>query len=175
ELAPSQRTGLTAGLPFSALTPPQQMLFLQFAQRWRPYVEPWRFQHGAFRLAPLPKPPPEAGPNYNPWQVVSREEIQVSFQEDDAQSFPVDLFARREQPGVVTALSDWVGKSFPFPLTSPVRSQDDEDASWKPALVDRRLRHRAELILIFRPFVNPYVGTVPPSMPANWARALAKR
>src|SRR5205823_5031634 len=54
ELAPAQRAALTAGLPFSSLTPPQQMLFLQFAQRQRPFVEPWHFQHGAIRLVTRP-------------------------------------------------------------------------------------------------------------------------
>ena len=38
------------GLAFAALTPAQQQRFLAFAQRQRPFVEPWRFQQGGLRL-----------------------------------------------------------------------------------------------------------------------------
>src|SRR5436305_2711873 len=68
ELALAQRAGLSAGLPFASMTPPQQTLFLQFAQRQRPFVEPWRFQHGALRLATGPAPPPAASPSFNFWR-----------------------------------------------------------------------------------------------------------
>jgi hypothetical protein len=174
ELAPAQRTRLADGVPFASLTPPQERLFLHFAQRWRPFVEPWRFQRGALRLTVQPLPAPEPSPWFDAWRSTARAVFEVSFQEGDAQSFPVELFTRQEQPGVIWTLSDWVGRPFPF-AAERARSPDDENAAWKPALADRRLRGRAEAIIISRPFVNPYAGTQPPPSPAGWARALADR
>lgn len=46
ELARAQRAALAKGVSYAAMTPAQQALFLAFAQRQRPFVEPWRFQPG---------------------------------------------------------------------------------------------------------------------------------
>src|SRR5207248_2628511 len=96
ELAGTQRGMLQRGLAFGALTPPQQRLFLQFAQRQRPYVEPWRFQSGALTLTEeaVTDTKPRFGGYLPP---LSRMRFDVRFQEGDTQPFPVDLYAFQEQ------------------------------------------------------------------------------
>jgi hypothetical protein len=46
---------------------------------------------------------------------------------------------------------------------------------WKPALADQRLRGRAAVILVSRPFVDPYVAIQPPPSVTALARTLAAR
>src|SRR5207245_1804522 len=96
ELAPVQRNLLPHGLAFAALTPPQQRLFLQFAQRQRPYVEPWRLQSGGLCLTHQP-PPPHNPHDEHAISPLARRLFQVQFQDTDVQPFPVDLYAAQEQ------------------------------------------------------------------------------
>jgi hypothetical protein len=175
ELSPEQRAALPQGLPFSALTPPQQALFLQFAQRYRPYVELWRLQQG--RLAVTVGPAPIKHDGYGgPAAKVSRAVIQVRFGERDAQSFPLDLFPSTRRASRRISASTLVGKPFPgFEPNSRIRSSDEPDPVWQPALINPRLQNRTAVIMIARPYAEPHVGTQPPPSSITWARALAAR
>jgi hypothetical protein len=175
ELGPAQRNALPQGLAFSRLTPGQQALFLAFAGRYRPFVEPWRFQSGLFRLAVQP-PPKKSDGLWAGWKPVSRMLFQVRFQDGDTQSFPVDLFPPIQRGAWKAILSSWVGKPFPFPSRADQpHGAIDAGIAWKPALDDPRLRHRASIILLSRPFAEPYAGLQPPPAPDIWARGLAER
>jgi hypothetical protein len=174
ELGPAQRQALAQGLPFTALTPIQQALFLRYAQRQRPFVEPWRFQHGGLLLTMGPSPVKEDGrgaPAHN----VTRALFQVRFDEDDTQPFPVDLFPRTGRVGWKMPLSTLIGKPFPGfePITWHMGGADAAEPVRQPVLTEARLRHRPEVIVIARPFAVPYVGMQPAPDSEAWARALA--
>jgi hypothetical protein len=169
ELAPAQRSALTQGLPFSALTPPQQQWFLACAQRQRPSMEPWRFQHGGLRLLTETAPSTDYDGLQGPARPVARMVFQVSFPEDGPQSLPIDLFPQKTRRGINSSPSEWVGKRFPFLSHSPIRG------SWKAALADERLRKKAMVLILSRPFVDPYVGLQPPPATDPWVRTLAER
>jgi hypothetical protein len=175
ELSPAQRNALPRGLALSGLTPAQQALFLAFAGRYRPFVEPWRFQSGALRLAA--QPPPKKGDGlWGGWKPASRMLFQVRFQDGDTQSFPVDLFPPIQRGAWKSSPSSWVGKPFPFPSRADQPLEwIREGVGWKPALGDPRLRHKASIIVITRPFAEPYAGLRPPPAPDTWARGLAER
>jgi hypothetical protein len=174
ELAPAQRSALASGMAFSELTPPQQRLFLQFAQRQRPYVEPWRFQQGGVRLTggPLPYRNPHDVKTIPP---VARMLFQARFGDGDLQSFPVDLYSAQE-PRWNRPLSILVGKPFPFPTRVGWSRgiYDDGPTVWEPALADSRLRDRPLVIAVTWPAAEPYAGTQPAPDPAAWSRALAR-
>jgi hypothetical protein len=96
--------------------------------------------------------------------------FQVQLQDEDSQVFPVDLFGPWEETGWNSPPSHWIGKPFPFSVPSPAPEMDQQiNPGWKPALADPRLRHRAAVILLSRPFADPYVSTGP----APSARAMA--
>jgi hypothetical protein len=175
ELAPVQRNLLPRGLPFTALTPPQQRLFLQFAQRQRPYVEPWRLQSGGLRLTQQP-PPPHNPHDEHAVSPLARRLFQVQFQDADVQPFPVDLYAAQEQRWN-RPLSTMIGKPFPFPTRHAWSrgAYNDGPTVWEPALADAHLRKRAMVILVAWPWAEPYAGTRPAPVPGAWARALATR
>jgi hypothetical protein len=164
DLAPTQRQAVAKGLPFASMTPQQQALFLAFAQRYRPYVEPWRFQAGGLRLTSAPPPKDHVEPFDAPGPV-ARKMFHVRFQEGDAQTFPVDLFpsTRRQYS---TSLKSLVGKPFPFP--PPSRYGD-------AALCDHRLRKKALALQLAWPVAEPYLGTAPPRSSMETARVLAER
>jgi hypothetical protein len=172
ELAPAQRSALLRGIAFTSLTPPQQALFLQFAQRQRPFVEPWRFQNGSLRVTVQPAPIPRSDPSAPP-QPVATVLFQVAFQADDAQSFSLQLFSPPQRVMDDTPLSRLVGKKFDFP--SPLDAQNNGPTAAAPVLAETRLRKKALVIIFARPFAEPFVRAKPPPTTAASARTLAER
>jgi hypothetical protein len=173
ELSPEQRAGLARGLEY-ALTPPQQALFLRFAQRQRPFMEPWRFQQGRIQLTLGPSPIKDDGRG-NDAASVTRALFQARFAEEAAEVFPVDLFPVRGRVQGRVLPSTLVGKPFPgFRPSNRVQTPGD-DPIWQPALTDERLQGRPAVIVIARPYVEPYAGTKPPVSPLAWTQSLAGR
>jgi hypothetical protein len=175
ELSPEQRATLPRGLAFAGLTPPQQALFLRSAQRQRAFTEPWRFQRGGLQMALGPSPIKDDGRG-GPARNVSRALFRLRFDEEDSQSFPIDLFppSRLHQGG--PALAELVGRPFPFDApTWHDPSTGEAGGGWKPARTDPRLRHKPLVIVFGWPFVQPYAGTAPPPATVDLARALAAR
>jgi hypothetical protein len=172
ELSPEQRAALAQGLPFTALTPPQQALFLQFAQRCRPFVETWRFQQGSLQLIQGPSPIKDDGRGA---AAVSRALFQVRFGEGDPRALPMDLFLARGKTRGFPPAANFVGKPFPgFRPNNRIQSPGD-DPVWQPALNNPRLRDRPSLIVVTRPYAEPYVGAQPPPSTVAWSRKLAER
>jgi len=174
ELAPRQRAALRQGITFPSLTPTQQALFLQFAQRHRPFVERWRFQHGGLRVTSEPLPAKGDSPGYRP-DPVARATFQVQFGEEDAQSFPLFLYPRLQRHWFDTPVADRVGKPFPFPRERWSGPNEEAGSASRPALSDERLRKKPVVIVLAWPFAEPYVGTQAPPDSAAWARSLAER
>jgi hypothetical protein len=173
ELAPAQRAALPQGLPFAALTPPQQTLFLQFAQRQRPFAEPWRFQQGGLQMTVGPSPVKGDGRG-GPAEDVKRALFRAAFGEGDAQAFPIDLFPPAMHLMGNVSVQDLVGKPFPF-AGEDGRWPTEEWPLWKTALSNPRLQHHPLVILLAWPYAEPYADTQSPPASAAWARALAER
>jgi hypothetical protein len=174
ELSPEQRTALAQGLPFAGLTPPQQALFLQFAQRRQPFVEPWRFQQGSLRVTLGSSPVKDDGRGR---AAISRAVFQVRLGDEAAQAFPIDLFPsiRPRQVRGLVPLASFIGKPFPgFWENNRISSPGDEPV-WEPSLNDPRLQKKPAVILITRPYAEPFVGTQPPVATVAWARGMARR
>jgi hypothetical protein len=175
ELAPVQRAALAQGLPYAAMTPAQRSLFLAFAQRQRPFVEPWRFQTGALQVTQQPAPARKRWDNAFP--VSGTAELTVRFLEDDTARFPLDLVGKPEHAYWIQPVADLVGQPFPgfAEITRhPIGARAAEKIR-EPTLTDARLRKKPAVILITRPFVEPYVGMGPAPATADWVRALAER
>jgi hypothetical protein len=177
ELSPAQRNALPQGLAFTSLTPPQQASFLAFAQRQRPFAEPWRFQRGSLSLTteavPVPKRLPRIPPTAPSQTPVARVLFHVRFHEDDAESFPLNLYSQKERQGT-RPLAERVGQ--PFPFSSDHHTLTWEDGSIrKPARLQAPLQGRPLVILIAMPFSEPFVGAAPPPALPVWARGLAGR
>jgi hypothetical protein len=171
ELAPAQREALARGLDYGSLTPTQQARFLAFAQQHRPFVQPWRFQQGALRMAV--EPGPEYRPGSGELAPASNVVFEVRFQEGDTQRFVMGLYERYERWWEVP-LASFVGKPFPFPEPSTWTNMV-ESGVWKPALDNPRLRKKSLVVVIARPYAEPYVGAQPPPAPVAWSRDLARR
>jgi hypothetical protein len=175
ELSPEQRAALANGLPFSALTPPQQALFLRLAQQQRPFVEPWRFQQGKLRMTLGASPSRDLGRN-DPSGKAMRASFEARFSEEDAAAFPIDLVPLSGRTSFGKPVERLVGKDFPgFWENNRRWPGRNADPVWQPALGDKRLRDRAAVIVIARAYVEPYVGTQPAPSTLAWARDLAGR
>jgi hypothetical protein len=177
ELGPAQRSALPQGLAFTALTPPQQALFLVFAQRQRPFAEPWRFQQGSLRLTteavPTPKRMPDDHPPAPSQMAVARVLFHVRFHEHDAESFPLNLYPQQDRRWI-RPLAELVGQPFPFTV-DPFVVRQEVGPDWEPALAQPALQGKPLVIMIQRLFTEPFVGAAPPPAPAAWAADLAAR
>src|SRR5262249_46415413 len=151
---------------FTAMTPPQQALFLRFAQRQRPFLEPWRLQHGSLRVATGPPAPATAPVAEGPARVVARVLFDLQFGGREGHSYPIDLCAL--QPHWNSSLRSRVGQPFPFP------EHFDGPTVWQQALSEPGLRSKPLVILIAWPFSEPYSGNEPPPAAAPWSRRLAE-
>jgi hypothetical protein len=167
ELAPSQRAALRSELPFARLTPVQQELLVACAQRYRPFLEPWRLQRGGLRLVQTAAPKrSEQLDGVRP--AVARMLFQVRFEENDRQSFPLDLFPPRERLWDRRPV-EWVGKPFPFPTYT-----FNYFRPGRPALLDPRVRKKALVMVMSWPYAAPFVGSRPPAGVAAWTTSLAE-
>jgi hypothetical protein len=169
EMAPTQRSALSQGVAFSRMTPPQQALFLAFAQRQRPFVERWRFQAGALRMEVAAdtggRPATPSGP-------AERVTFIVQFEEADTQVFTLDLSPA--QRGDHDSAADLVGKPFPFPSSwRAISTAGFIDRT--PVLADRRLRGKPLVVVLSQPFAQPYYGLQPPPSLRDRGRPLAER
>jgi hypothetical protein len=175
ELAPEQREALSRGLSFTSLTPPQQALFLRFAAQKQPFVEPWRFQSGGIRLLWQPASPKKEQDGRFP--IAARAQFEVQFQEGDAGAFPLELTGKPEGISWDMPLADFVGQPFPGfqSITRQSVGPEGPDRIRQPAMADEHLRHRASVIVITRPFLEPFAGTNSPPDSAAWSRSLAER
>jgi hypothetical protein len=179
ELAPAQRAALGQGLRLTALAPTQQALFLQFAQRQRPFTEPWRFQQGTLRLTTgaLPTRPtlPKGMPHESSLQgPVSRLVFAVRFHDSDSQGYPIDLYPQRERLADRT-LTDLVGQPFPFPSDDDTSLSPGDGSVVKPPLARLPVRGKRLVLVISAAAAEPYAGTQPPPASVDWTRAVANR
>jgi hypothetical protein len=172
ELLPAQREELTRGVSCTTLTPTQQVLFLQFAQRQWPFVEGWRLQEGILRLQVVPVA--EKGKEDNVTTPAARAIFDVRLPDSDTTLFPVDLVAplalRWDQP-----LTTLVGQPFSAAVAADRSFPNEEGFVWQPALAALPLQNRSLVVVISWPFAEPYVGTQAPPTAARWARGLAER
>jgi hypothetical protein len=178
ELAPAQRAALRRGLPFGALAPTQQALFVQLVQRRRPFLEPWRIQEGGVRLTVEPvadlRPEILRRPGM-PSQPVPKEQavFEVRFQAEDGERFPVAFYPPRARTGD-PPLSELVGRPFPFPDDRAAITTHD-GYTWRPPLLGLSSLRKPLLLVLARRFSEPYAGPAGSDSTTDWSRALAAR
>lgn len=113
----------------------------------------------------------------NAFRLAGQAEFAVRFQEDDAARFPLDLVGKPEHDPWRQTVADLVGHPFPGfrAVTWRHAGAHASDPIRPPSLNDARLQGKPSVIVIARPFAEPYIGTHSEPASAAWACDLAAR